>query len=86
FDPTAYQRERQAKLQRLEEDRRRRERTEIGYSTARNSGRDSWIGSSRDRGSGPSLAGVAAIAPRGRTTMRDGGSSGYASAGSRASR
>ncbi|CAM9773157.1 unnamed protein product [Ectocarpus sp. 13 AM-2016] len=45
--------------------------------------RPSETGAERDRILG---SGVAAIAPRGRTTMRDGGSSGYASAGSRASR
>lgn len=42
---------------RLERDRRRRERGEIGYSPSRNSGRDSWMGSSGDRGAGSSAAG-----------------------------
>lgn len=34
---------------RLEEERRRRERREIGYSPGRNSGRDSWMASSGER-------------------------------------
>eukprot|EP00903_Cladosiphon_okamuranus_P009943 g9436.t3 len=82
FDPTAYQREREARLRRLREDRTRRERREIGYSPARSSGRDSWMGSSRGRGGG-SPAGV----HRGRSAVRGSGrSSGYSSAASQASR
>ncbi|CAM9602017.1 unnamed protein product, partial [Pylaiella littoralis] len=87
FDPTAYQKDREARLQRLQRDRRRRERGEIGYSPSRNSGRDSWMGSSGDRGAGSSAAG--GLAPRGRSAVRDGDGgrrSGYASAGSQASR
>ena len=37
----------------MNEERRRRERQEIGSSPARNSGRDSWMGPSGARGTAP---------------------------------